>query len=583
MINRRKFLRDTSMLGAFEFTGKFLFAAFCFRKVSPLFLSEPLAATLDATSAAGRVLQVGDVLFEQDFGHAQSLHDWVFSGTGSCSITTDPISSHKVLKIESHSLSGTDLRHDLTPDGLRGNRIYLDVSLSDENVSASHQSGDGLKLVLRSVTPHGDVLSKRSSEKGPNGFRLVRASLDVPEDASSLTIELGVQDSMGTVVFESVKVSVGAVKRRRPARPVGAPTTESHERLRGVMYGPHGKADDIRVLASWGVNLIRWEMYYVTPEGRPDGWRDEVTYNAWIEGVLRNIDSLLPLCRELGIRVLIDLHTPPGGNILLPGWDWPLFQEKIFQDRFLRMWDQLARRYVGNDAIWGYDLANEPIQGIPAPGLMNWRELALAAAKRVRAIDPDLKHVIVFEPGNGGGWSELDYIEPLPVPGVVYSVHMYDPTVFTFQGIGASVGGTAADVAPVKYPGTIDGKIWNRDAIRRDLETVRRYQSDYGVPVFIGEFSVVRWAPGAVDFLSDCIDVFEEYSWDWTYHAFREWQAWSVELGPDRNNLTSPVVATDRAALLKSWFAKNANSSLAIHSSQIEAVCEIEGLRGLMM
>jgi hypothetical protein len=23
--------------------------------------------------------------------------------------------------------------------------------------------------------------------------------------------------------------------------------------------------------------------------------------------------------------------------------------------------------------------------------------------------------------------------------------------------------------------------------------------------------------------------VFEEYKWDWTYHAFREWQGWSVE------------------------------------------------------
>ncbi|MBR3086765.1 MAG: hypothetical protein IKH04_10230, partial [Kiritimatiellae bacterium] len=25
------------------------------------------------------------------------------------------------------------------------------------------------------------------------------------------------------------------------------------------------------------------------------------------------------------------------------------------------------------------------------------------------------------------------------------------------------------------------------------------------------------------------IDLFEEYGWSWTYHAYREWQAWDVE------------------------------------------------------
>ena len=29
--------------------------------------------------------------------------------------------------------------------------------------------------------------------------------------------------------------------------------------------------------------------------------------------------------------------------------------------------------------------------------------------------------------------------------------------------------------------------------------------------------------------IRDCIDILEEYGWDWSYHAFREWDGWSVE------------------------------------------------------
>ena len=30
--------------------------------------------------------------------------------------------------------------------------------------------------------------------------------------------------------------------------------------------------------------------------------------------------------------------------------------------------------------------------------------------------------------------------------------------------------------------------------------------------------------------IRDCIAVFEELGWDWTYHAYREYQGWSVQL-----------------------------------------------------
>ena len=50
------------------------------------------------------------------------------------------------------------------------------------------------------------------------------------------------------------------------------------------------------------------------------------------------------------------------------------------------------------------------------------------------------------------------------------------------------------------------------------------------------------WAPGADQYLRDCIALFNEYGWDWTYHAFRESPVWDVEKerGADGKYVPSP-------------------------------------------
>ena len=62
-----------------------------------------------------------------------------------------------------------------------------------------------------------------------------------------------------------------------------------------------------------------------------------------------------------------------------------------------------------------------------------------------------------------------------------------------------------------------------------DTSRVRSFQKKYGAKIYVGEFSAVCWAPDAEKYLRDVISVFEEYGWDWSYHAFREWPGWSVE------------------------------------------------------
>ncbi len=106
------------------------------------------------------------------------------------------------------------------------------------------------------------------------------------------------------------------------------------------------------------------------------------------------------------------------------------------------------------------------------------------------------------------------------------------------------------------YLGYPDGSMNKETAIRAYLEPVREFQRKTGARIYVGEFSCVRWAPGAADYIRDSIDFFEECGWDWTYHAFREWNGWSVEHSDDPAVMT-PVPETRRKTVLLEAFRKN--------------------------
>ena len=107
---------------------------------------------------------------------------------------------------------------------------------------------------------------------------------------------------------------------------------------------------------------------------------------------------------------------------------------------------------------------------------------------------------------------------------------------------------TRAFIGPSKayrYPGEIDGKRWDKAQLEAALKPVVEFQRKYGVHIYIGEFSAIRWAPdgSACRYLKDLIDIFEAHDWDWSYHAFREWDGWSVEHGSDPKDHSRAQVA----------------------------------------
>ena len=436
----------------------------------------------------------------------------------------------------------------LALEKIRGERLKCEAFIKADGVSAPPKPWNGIKCMLHIVTPDGQEWPQLKVGSGSFDWQKFQARVAIPANATKVELVLGLEQVNGRVWFDDVKISTVP---RPAATPAAGPAYTGHDgipRLRGAMIGTGLKeADFITLGRDWGANHVRWQLLWNGFPHSPADNGDLAAYDAWLEGELKRLDGLLPVCEKLGIKVLIDLHTPPGGRT--ESLQCRIFADRNCQEKFLELWNKIAQRYKGNRTVWGYDLLNEPAEGALAEGLMNWQELVTEAAKNVRKIDPG--HAIIVEP-IGGDPNELENLDPLPVPDVVYSVHMYLPHAFTHQGVYGTPTGRV-------YPGKIDGREWNKETLRKALQPVREFQKKYGVHIYIGEFSAIRWAPddSACRYLSDCIDIFEENGWDWAYHAYREWSGWSVEYGPDPKDNAPSKTRTSREQLLRAWFAKN--------------------------
>ena len=67
----------------------------------------------------------------------------------------------------------------------------------------------------------------------------------------------------------------------------------------------------------------------------------------------------------------------------------------------------------------------------------------------------------------------------------------------------------------------VDNWFVDKKVLKNVLSEVQKFQlRNKNIKIFVGEFSTVRWAGGAAKWLEDCIEIFEEYGWDWVYHSW---------------------------------------------------------------
>lgn len=503
----------------------------------------------NTTAQEKPTFQKGHVYFQIDFENTNTVRQ--FRGPAKLS---DGYNSTSSLYIETKTGSRSSMTSIPLPvEQMRGYTVRVSAMVRAENVSDKPKSWNGIKIMVPLETSSQKFWPQADVGTGTFDWKKAAFSGRVPDDAISAVLCLGLEDVTGKVWFDDIVVSVVKAPVIAKPRVQTGPVFKGHNlsRLRGTMINPNIDAESLKVLGKdWNANLARWQL---TRHGKPGQPSSDSDYDQWLEGQLVKLDTALPLCERYGIMVVIDLHSPPGGKTTQSGYvgsDDRLFTSRECQDRFIDIWKKMATRYKNSKAVWGYDLVNEPVESLVEEGCDDWQALAERTAKAIRSIDQ--QRAIIVEPAAWGGPDGLRDFAPIDVPNVVYSVHMYIPHEFTHQG----VHGQGKEFI---YPGTINGRQWDKTKLEQALQPVVDFQKKHGIHIYIGEFSAIRWAPdnSSCRYLKDLIDIFEANNWDWTYHAFREWSGWSVEHGSDRKDIKPAATPTDRQKLLNDWFKKN--------------------------
>jgi len=485
-------------------------------------------------------IKKGDVICISDFNNKNKRNEWSTNPTALW--VQQGVDNTTCLFVNSVGMVHSTIH--LSP--FRGMKLQFRCKAKAENVTKPTQTYLGVKYMLHYKSASGETWRNEDNVYGTFDWKELSFIINIPYDATDGDLNLGLQGSTGKVWFDSLSVKVINLPNEIPILKKGP--FKAITKYRGVMSPLVFKPKDFQELGKrWGANLIRWQLTMNSSESKAVG-TNLTKYDSWLSGKLKQLDSVLIACHQNGIRVVIDLHSLPGGR----NQDGTsLFYDSQLNNRFISIWQAISLRYRGNPTVWGYDLMNEPVQNkLPSEG-MDYIQTQVKAAKAIRQIDK--KTAIIFEVEYWDSPAEFSFLSPIPVSNVIYEVHMYQPGIFTHQGVHDNGSG-------ITYPGSINGTYYDKNKLTQILQPVRDFQLRYHVPVYVGEFSAIRWAPGAAQYLDDCIDIFEKYGWNWTYHAYREWNGWDIEYENGTSKNDSPHKAlkdTDRKKVLLKWFGKN--------------------------
>ena len=306
---------------------------------------------------------------------------------------------------------------------------------------------------------------------------------------------------------------------------------------------------DAAYLKSLGTTVVRLPLNYRHFESDAQPFQ----YN---EKGFARLNQALEWCEKYGLYVILDMHA-------VQGWqntDWHcdnstrhtlFWQHPHFQDRFVALWEEFARRYRGRSVIAGYNVMNEPVTNAPYGRFgsryqPNWdviNRVYRRVVEAIRAIDP---HHIVFLEGDYFS-SQFDGLDAPFAPNLVYSSHNYNPGGF----------------GPGPYPGVINGEYWDRSKQEKIFfsHSGTRFALKYNVPLWVGEFGAAyngpaQEIPDRLRALDDQLSVYNENGIHWTMWTYKDIyvMGW-VQTDPSSSyvRLISPVLEAKKALATDFW------------------------------
>lgn len=253
--------------------------------------------------------------------------------------------------------------------------------------------------------------------------------------------------------------------------------------------------DDFRRMRALGLTHARLPVdpqALVDERGMPDA------------AALATLRTTLQAARDHDLLVVLAMQLPDAAKAGLAG-------ESVNRVALAGHWRWLAGALRDVPAT---HLAFEPLNEPGGEDAAASRQLLAYLVAELRAVVP--AHTLVVSGHRYSGVDELDALEPLGDPNLVYGFHFYEPHNFTHQG--ARWGDPAwKALRRFPYPSSPDSvaprlaglaeearerlrwhgeERWNRERIAQRLAHASRWAARHKVPVWCSEFGVLK---GAVD------------------------------------------------------------------------------------
>ena len=176
---------------------------------------------------------------------------------------------------------------------------------------------------------------------------------------------------------------------------------------------------DFSIIAGWGLDHVRIPVDYNVMETDNGEWKADG---------FRRIEKALKCAEKNNLKVVLDLHKTAGFSFDAGEKEEGFFVSDACQQRFYRMWEEMARQFADPENI-ALELLNEVTD---ESFIGAWNRISRECIKRIRAITPDSLILIGSYHNNAP-----DALKDLDAPAdcrVIYNFHCYDPLPFTHQG-----------------------------------------------------------------------------------------------------------------------------------------------------
>ena len=256
--------------------------------------------------------------------------------------------------------------------------------------------------------------------------------------------------------------------------------------------------EDLVWLKEQGINLVRLPIpWWLFPE--------EFAFPYPYQTPIKYIDQFMDLAEEVGMKVMLDLHTSPGSQ---NGFDnggidgvmtWHLDPNNI--EITTQVLEKIALRYYNHPALHSLQLLNEPHREIDLTLIQNFY---LDAYKRLRTILLEDTYIVFHDAFRFSEWKP--FFENNQFKNVILDTHIYQCFSSYFEEI------------------ELEKFLAHPKTYQKSLQEMEEL-----VPVIVGEWSLGAGRKDTVDFR----EKFEKEYFEAQYQVFQTitgWVFWSYKI-----------------------------------------------------